>query len=123
MTNTTLLKSAFGHVVRHPELWDQGDWRRCLAAHVVTSCGGRWVTEDRTEEAHLALVATPDELEVCQEHYLRLPSGEVVEAVWVWERACRLLGITQRQGKQLFAPTNTLDDLRRMIHDWCEVAA
>lgn len=121
--NVTLLKSAFHHVVTHPAQWDQGDWRKCLAAHVVTEAGGRWVTEDRTEEAHLALVATPDELEVCQEHYLRLPDGEVVEAVWVWERACRLLGITQRQGKQLFAPTNTLDDLRRLIHDWCEVAA
>ena len=122
MANVKLLKSAFAEVVRHPERWDQGDWRRCLAAHVVTSQGGRWVTDDLTEEAHLAVVATADEREVCQERALRLPDGVVVEGVWVWERACRLLGITDRQGKKLFAPKNTLDDLRQAIHDLCEVA-
>ena len=122
MPNVKLLKSAFARVVSHPEEWDQGDWRRCLAAHVVTSQGGRWVCDDRTEEAHLAVVATADEREVCQERALRLPDGVVVEGVWVWERATRLLGITGRQGKVLFAPTNTLDDLRVIIHDLCEVA-
>ncbi|MEU4577462.1 hypothetical protein [Nonomuraea sp. NPDC023979] len=123
MPNVPLLKSAFHHVAAHPEQWDQGDWRRCLAAHVVTQAGGRWVTDDVTEEPSLAVVATADEREVCQAHYLRLPSGHVVEGVWVWERACRLLGITDRQGRQLFAPTNTLDELRQTIHDLCEVAA
>lgn len=122
MANTTLLKSAFHHVAAHPEAWDQGDWRRCLAAHVVTAQGGQWVTDDHTEEAHLAVVATADEREVCQERALRLPGGVVVEGVWVWERACRLLGITDRQGKALFSPSNSLDDLRQAIHDLCEVA-
>lgn len=121
--NTTLLKQTFHHLASHPRDWDQGDWRMCFAAHVVMAQGGRWVTDDVTEEASLAVVATADEIEVCEQRFLLLPSGEVVEAVWVWERACRLLGITQRQGKRLFAPTNSLDDLRRLIHDWCEVAA
>lgn len=119
MANVTVLKSAFHHVVAHPEQWDQADWRRCLAAHIVTAAGGRWVTDDLTEEANLALVATADEREVCQEHALRLPGGRVVEGVWVWERAARLLGITERQGKQLFAPENDLDDLRQIIRDLC----
>lgn len=122
MANTALLKSVFHHVASHPERWDQGDWRSCLAAHVVASSGGQWVTDDRTEEAHLAVVATADEREVCQERALRLPDGQVVEGVWVWERACRLLGITDRQGKVLFSPSNSLNDLRVLIHDLCEVA-
>lgn len=122
MPNVTLLKSAFHHVAAHPESWDQGDWRRCLAAHVVTASGGQWVTDDVTEKTSLAVVATADEREVCQERAMRMPDGAVVEGVWVWERACRLLGITDRQGKKLFAPTNTLDDLRRQIHDLCEAA-
>ncbi|MGP4093026.1 hypothetical protein ACTWPW_00855 [Nonomuraea sp. KM90] len=118
----TLLKSAFHHVASHPESWDQGDWRRCLAAHVVTASGGQWVTDDVTEMASLAVVATADEIEVCDQRFLLLPGGQVVEAVWVWERAARLLGITERQGRRLFAPDNSLDDLRQAIHDLCEVA-
>lgn len=123
MANTVLLKSAFHRVASHPEEWDQGDWRRCLAAHVVTSQGGQWVTDDLTEEANLAVVATADEIEVCDQRFFLLPGGDVVEGVWVWERAVRLLGITPVQGKRLFAPGNTLDDLRQQIHDLCEVAA
>lgn len=123
MANIELLKSAFHHVAAHPNEWDQGDWRRCLAAHVVTATGGRWVTDDLTEEANLALVATADEREVCQERALRLPDGQVVEGVWVWERAARLLQITERYGEVLFAPDNSLEDLRQIIHDLCEVAA
>lgn len=122
MANVTLLKSAFHHVAAHPEEWDQGDWRKCLAGHVVTKAGGRFVTDDITEEASLAVVATADEIEVCDQRFFLLPGGEVVEGVWVWQRACQLLGITDRQGKHLFAPTNTLDQLRQIIHDLCEVA-
>jgi len=122
MANTTLLRSAFHHVAAHPEQWDQGDWRRCLAAHVVTQSGGRWVTDDVTTEPSLAVVATADEIEVCDQRFFLLPDGAVAEGVWVWERACRLLQITPLQGKKLFAPTNKLDDLRQIIHDLCEVA-
>ncbi|MEV0616086.1 hypothetical protein AB0I81_22425 [Nonomuraea sp. NPDC050404] len=122
MPNVTLLKSTFAHVVQHPERWDQGDWRACMAAHVVMASGGRWVTTDATEETSLAVLATADEREMCQGRAMRLPAGTVVEGVWVWERAVRLLDITPRQGRQLFAPTNTLDDLRQIIHDLCEAA-
>ena len=122
MANTILLRSAFHHVAANPQEWDQGDWRRCLAAHVVRKAGGQFVTDDLTEEANMAVVATADEIETCDQRFFLLPDGAVAEGVWVWERACRLLQITPLQGKKLFAPTNSLEDLRQQIHDLCEVA-
>lgn len=88
MANTALLRSAFHHVAAHPEHWRLGgDWRPCLATHVVTSSGGPAVT-----------------------------------GVAAWDQAAQLLDVTEDQARALFSVENTLDDLRRIAHDLCEVA-
>jgi hypothetical protein len=55
-------------------------------------------------------------------HVLAAAGGPEVTGMAAWGQAARLLDVTADQERALFAFDNTLDDLRRIAHDLCEVA-
>lgn len=70
----------------------------CLAGHVVQEAGADWLSDDY-------LAATPDEAGSSD----RWGSQQ---AVFVADRARRLLGITEDEGSDLFGALNTPDRIR-----------
>lgn len=109
----------------NPDSWDQRRWRcttgMCAAGHTSVLYGGTWAAEPHDlrkirifRGSHVMeyvsgfLVATDDDP---AERTTRLDGVPVVHAR---ERAARLLDLSEVQADLLFAPFNTLDDLRRI---------
>lgn len=99
--NIELLDQTMAHIEAHPREWHQRHWRcgtgMCFAGHAATLAGGQWVTG-------------PDDF---MSEYLAGDSVGDVE--WAPVRAARLLGLDEDQSDYLFAGSNTIEDLRRIV--------
>jgi hypothetical protein len=117
-----LLDAAIDHIEKHPEEWDQSQWRcktgMCLAGHIVILAGGKWAHPERPES--FLLVQEPGERS-------DIGDGKVRASV----RAERLLGAGARfpdcngncddgdgsECRDLFDSNNTLDDIKGMRNE------
>lgn len=114
-----LLDAAIAQIEQHPETWRQSALRcetgMCVAGHGADLAGGRWATGRSDDFAGYLLPEEDD------------PPGDVWDypfldgpLVAAWNRAKRLMGLTDDQADDLFAIGNTLADIR-LIRD--ELAA
>lgn len=106
--NVTLLDQTLAHIEAHPGEWNQDFWRcgtgMCFAGWACQLAGGQW--------AHL----DPDNEDLAD--YLHAEPGDEAlpnELITAQERATRILGLTNHQAATLFAGSNTLGDLRRIV--------
>ena len=114
--NAVQLRETLVHIEANPDDWYQGDYRcgsgMCFAGWRAELSGGVWAFDASDFYAH-CLVATPDD----NPDHVRVFRGKTV--IGAFDRAQRLLGLTTPQATRLFFPTNTLDDLRRIVSDLC----
>jgi hypothetical protein len=130
--NVALLKQTLEYVMTHPEVWDQSDWitpaeyredpacgtAYCFAGHALTLTGC-----EVFDESEVAVDKLPEDVRntIRDDCWMSEDNG-----VWVAEvsrAATALLGIEAfaRFGpsRHLFAATNTLGDLVRMVTELC----
>jgi hypothetical protein len=109
--NTELLLRTLEQIERHPELWNQRDWRcgtsHCFGGWAVTLAGGEWI----------------DDLHLKPEDEQYIPDWPAPDGVPAEIRAIRLLGLSVDQAIDLFDQDNTLEDLRLQVKRLVELAA
>jgi hypothetical protein len=113
--NKELLRKTLATIKANPEHWDQSTWRcetgMCFAGWSAHLAGGRWISPaENLQRSHL-LVSEPKDDLLC-------PSNEC-RPVSVLYRAQRLLGLAFHQAADLFASTNTMEDLERIVAELC----
>lgn len=106
--NVALLKQTLAYIEAHPEEWNQEVYHcrsaACFAGHAATLDGGEWMHANGEY-----LFARNDD----PAYYTRMHEGG--RAVWVFDRARRILGLTLDQALDLFCEENRLDDLRTQV--------
>lgn len=126
--NVGLLQKTLAFIERHPEHWDQRDWRQvadnrcgtamCFAGWAAHLDGGRWISDpDDSLAEYLTPVADDRRRDIITpaDHWLELP-GSVIGAD---KRATRILGITEEQAEVLFDEDNSLATLVRLVNALC----
>jgi hypothetical protein len=113
------------HIAKHPGDWNQGDWRcdsgMCFAGWAAQLAGGKWVmAADAIGQPELLHANKSDDPEDIRHTARRgfdepLLAGEFVSAR---ARAQRLLGLTDYEAGFLFAGTNTMPTLRRLVRKY-----
>lgn len=124
MPNTDALVDTLEYILIHPEEWNQGVWHcgtaYCYAGHATVHIFGASVARDHmvtlTAE-HAALLNENEVNEEIRMTYVYDPARpwQAGDEVHVAEFAMVGLGLTSDQGSALFAPTNTLGDLKHYI--------
>lgn len=106
--NAPLLLKTLHHIEAFPQQWDQGVYRcgtaMCFAGTACDLDGGVWLEDDED-----CLAPREDD-----------DLGEVgLGGIHAGNRARRILGLSNRQAAELFAASNSLNDLRRVVGDLC----
>jgi hypothetical protein len=118
--NVALLKQTLAHIEAHPEEWDQTEFRcgsgMCFAGWAAQLAGGRWYADNPDEALGDALIAEPDDPWAFE-------ARAGVRVVYAQLRAERVLGLDRKQANRLFAGSNRLPDLRRIVAGLCGEAA
>lgn len=117
--NVPLLRKTLEHIEHHPKEWNQAEWRcgsgMCFAGWACTFDGGQWAFDAANpgvQGVQDLLIAEPEDAAFAW----TVADRSVVHTE---ERAIRVLGLTDDQADALFAGSNTLDDLRRMVAGLC----
>ena len=121
--NVPLLLKALAHVEAHPEEWVQETWRcgtaACFAGHAAMIDGGEWVND----ESALMFARDDDPANATWKPFFAEDDRKRID---VGDRAKHILGLSTEQADNLFAYSNTLDDLRaevsRLVGDWDRLA-
>jgi hypothetical protein len=108
--NTTLLRQTLNYIKEHPQEWNQKEWRcgttYCFAGTAVKLDGGEFVSEDSPR-----VYARPEEFNPARWAYCGFPTIEI------YSRAVNILGLTDEQADNLFAPNNNLTDLEYKVNE------
>lgn len=111
--NVRLLRATLAHIEANPDQlnseWYRYTTGKCFGGHAIELAGGRWVVDDPEEPLGEFLHPEPDD-----------DPAAVLHMVPDDYRAARVLGLTDEQAAVLFAPDNTLADLRRIVADLVE---
>lgn len=89
MADVKGLRATLSFIQANPQLWRQDSWLHCFAAIAVELAG----------------------YDVLPSLWVRLGN----RSVHVWDAAADVLDLTGDEARLLFAPNNTLDDLRSLI--------
>lgn len=110
--NANLLNLTLDHILAHPETWEQKLFRcetgMCFAGWACELDGGKWAFPVEGNHETFLVARDDDDDDVIFE----LDGQEVVD---VEIRARRILGLTDRQGGDLFFADNNILDLRRIV--------
>lgn len=109
--NVPLLRKTLEHITAHPEEWDQGVWMREAARNEcgTAGCLAGWALTLAGHE----LDFDKNNIFFGEAHYLT--DGRPIE-----EAAEQELGLTEDQGEELFAETNTLVDLWELANEYTD---
>jgi len=121
--NADLLKRTLTHIETHPDTWNQAEYRcrtgLCFAGWAAVLAGGVWLSTDPDGVDRDVLVATDEEIARGD----AIPVWDAYDdkrmGVPAHDRAQRLLGLTGEQALRLFAGSNTIHDLRRIVAELC----
>ena len=110
--NVSLLQRTLAHIEDNPLQWRQLDWRcgtaGCFAHHaVVIGRGTLWQSKQNPDSPYVTAVSNDGGDAICGRTHIA-------------DRARRLLGLDSAAATDLFAPENTLNDLRRIVGDLCK---
>ncbi len=112
--NAALLRKTLEHIEAHPETWKQDYWRcesgLCFAGTACDLDGGEWALPGQGTNPGWAELLVAREGEPGDETWCVTPNR-----VHARTRAQQILGITEAEAETLFAPENTLDDLREHV--------
>lgn len=106
MTNTDLLKRTLAHIEANPSEWQQSSWAArtdCGTAY----CFAGWAVKLSKPDAVPYFESNESDVT-----FLARSEGDVFD---IEDLAIDLLDIECDEADQLFAPSNSLDDLRRLV--------
>lgn len=118
--NWPLLDKTLAHIEANPEQHVQWFYRcrtgMCFAGWAVELDGGKWYSNDPSLYcADLLVTNEEDPPEDCG-------SFDGTRVIDVADRARRILGLDAEAASDLFAATNTIDDIKMILDELREVA-
>jgi hypothetical protein len=117
MKNFPLLHKVLDHIEAHPEEWDQTEWAR----EVMGDDGSCWTAYCFAGTAVAMMEDWTPTLLLRRRGVLRSAPGTCYlnrRVTTVPDAASELLGLNYDEGNRLFESSNTLDDIRALIHYW-----